>query len=374
MRKRIVWSLAIGSHALFSPLVPAQPRVTVDQKPKMDIAATTVSGEIVIEYPVGGARLSNGTIVIADLMAGALKFFSPTGQLVRTVGRRGSGPGEFMHPAWLGHCAPDSLFVWDLRLQRMSVITDAGITALRPDTARANLVASQPLTLACSRHGVFAYQPFARNSGPVRSMPGVVRGSAPVIIGRIHGTPNAMIDGVAAGELAVFGGGAGPRPLGKQTSLAVSANRLYVGTADSAFVSVFSHDGQLVGVVSVGGSARKPTQANFESAVNEIVSSIHGGNAETVRKGLLAVPIPDRMPPYNALFTDEDDRLWIVLSRGGDVETKLRVLSATGVDLGDVRIPMAITVFEIGRDYILAKYDANNGEPHVALFEIHIAR
>ncbi len=67
-------------------------------------------------YQMGGVSglvvLSDGRIVIADAMARNVRFFTPDGEHLVTVGRRGSGPGEFAGVTWLGStsAAPEGGF------------------------------------------------------------------------------------------------------------------------------------------------------------------------------------------------------------------------------------------------------------------------
>lgn len=43
---------------------------------------------------------TNGTILIADLSEGNVKVYSDSGRLLRTLGRKGDGPGEFRQPIY----------------------------------------------------------------------------------------------------------------------------------------------------------------------------------------------------------------------------------------------------------------------------------
>ena len=118
---------------------------------------------------------------------------------------------------------------------------------------------------------------------------------------------------------------------------------------------------------------RKPTKENTERAIDDIVAMVHGGNGNAVRNGLQSLGPPDRLPPYRALLTDVDGVLWALLSHPGDSTTRLNAMSDRGVILGSVEIPREITVFEIGRDYVLALYEESGGEPHVGLFRLRRA-
>lgn len=62
-----------------------------------------------------------GRIYVADDLSWNVVVFDAAGRLLRRVGRRGRGPGEFERPWYLAVDRYDSLFVWDGALARISV-------------------------------------------------------------------------------------------------------------------------------------------------------------------------------------------------------------------------------------------------------------
>ena len=61
----------------------------------------------------GLARLEDGRVAVLSRGNRQLYLFEPTGELSRTMGREGRGPGEFGGPAELQYLPPDTLAVWD---------------------------------------------------------------------------------------------------------------------------------------------------------------------------------------------------------------------------------------------------------------------
>ena len=59
------------------------------------------------------ARLDDGRVAVLSAGNRQLAIFTPSGQLVRTIGRAGRGPGEFTRPDYLQYFPPDTLAVWD---------------------------------------------------------------------------------------------------------------------------------------------------------------------------------------------------------------------------------------------------------------------
>ena len=109
-------------------------RFRIDSAPVVDIGG----GDPHAEFPQGVTvvRLRSGQIVVA--VRKELRWFDARGGWIRTVGRDGSGPGEFRQ---IDLIAPvgDSLLVYDFGLRRISAFDSAGRygrgqTLVDPDT------------------------------------------------------------------------------------------------------------------------------------------------------------------------------------------------------------------------------------------------
>ena len=84
----------------------------------------------------GVRRLRSGEIVVANNGAGALQIFGADGKYLRSVGRKGGGPGEFQQ-LWLFHLGPaDSLMAFDLA-KGFEIFDPAGKYARRMTYGRA---------------------------------------------------------------------------------------------------------------------------------------------------------------------------------------------------------------------------------------------
>ena len=67
-----------------------------------------------------------GRIYVLDRHAAELRIFSPEGNHLRSVGREGSGPGEYIAANGLEWLSPDSLLVIDQQGNRYTVLTKEG--------------------------------------------------------------------------------------------------------------------------------------------------------------------------------------------------------------------------------------------------------
>jgi hypothetical protein len=329
-----------------------------DTVPLLDIAGSTPSAGFVFALAAGATRLSNGVIVIADGIEDALLFFDPSGRPIRTVGRSGRGPGEFTQISWLGQCGPDSVVVWDRMLGRHTVIDSAGTVIRQYQPADPH-----PAVVACSRTGTFA-------ALGTPDMPAVATqtGQSPH-----YGAEMSLLDGSGAivRRLGLVPVGES-RPLGKLTQIAVSADRLYVGTQDSAFLDVLSLEGHRLATLPVGMPGRRVTLRHYERAADALVAFYPvADERKAMRDWVLKIPMPEYLPPYGPLFVAPEGTLWVQVSFPGDSATVLHAISGDGSRLAEVRLPREVRVFEIGRDYILGAYEEEEtGEPHVAMYRL----
>jgi hypothetical protein len=365
-RATTFWSLVFTLAAVD---VGAQQRWAVDTTPVVDIRGTTATGALQFGIATGATRLSSGTIAIADGSTLSVRFFSPTGQPTRSVGRAGQGPGEFRSIRWMGSCGSDSVYVWDLGSQRMSVIAGtSGEVARQFRIPAGDASGPRPFTVGCSRQRTFAYMtvPTTREATGVEH---VVRGSAPLVVTDGDGRVVRQVAAVASGEMGAIGGAGFPRPLGKNTSFALVGDRVFIGTADSAAIDEYLPDGSKR-TIRWTAPERPATQKHMDEAIDEITGMAPPAARERATASLRQIAMPKLLPPYSALLPDVDGAVWIVQSFPGDPTTSLRAVRPGGEVVASVELPRALTVFEIGRDYILGGYEDAAAEPHIAMYRL----
>ena len=348
----------------------AQQRWTVEPTPIVDIHGGTAAGEPMFASAIAGTRLSNGTIVIGDALGSTIRFFDPGGKPVRTVGRRGSGPGEVQMLTWLGRCAADTVFAYDRRQARMLVVSPSGEVVRQYRVPAEETPGPAPAMLACNGAGTFAM--IVDGPGPVSSEDDldIMRRRGALWIVGVDGRIASTADTVTLGEFIVIGGGGAPRPLARATTLAMSHDRIWVGTADSASVRSYGLDGRSARSIPAGVAGRRTTPAHYEAAVDAILASAPPQARDRMRPVMMEWRAPSTLPPYSAIRTDTEGNLWVVSSPPGSSAVELRASAPDGRTLGDLRIDLPLTVFEIGRDYVLGTYEDAGGEPHVVLLRL----
>jgi hypothetical protein len=378
---------AIGLVVLFAVPSHAQSAWRADLVPVLDLSSDSKAGTVLFAKVSGATRLSNGTIVIADGSDNALHYFDATGKPLRTAGRTGSGPGEFRTIIWMGQCGPDSLHVWDLNQGRMSVFSANG-TFVRDYTPHADTSRSSTpvMTISCSTRGVLAFQAQPVNKSPISAkdpehptrQERVMKVTAPVAVATSDGKVTRLLGDRPGGAWYQILGGHFPLPLGATTYVAVANNVTYVGTSDSmASIGVFATGGSN-GTIRLGGAPRRVTQAHRDHAVAALVGLIPGQAPARLRKqaadSLNVSPMPATLPPFTGLWGDADGVLWVQTSVAGDPDTRLRAFGTNQKIVGEITLPANVTVYEIGRDYILGAFADADDVPHLGMFRLHRGR
>lgn len=352
---------------------PRMPMWPVDPSPSLVLPSDGPESPtpFEIELPVAGLLLSDA-VAIADGLAPAVHVFDRSGTLLRSVGRRGDGPSEFQSISWLGACGGDSVYAWDFVRQRMAVVDAAGSVARtfrmpnRPDAG------APPAAVACSRRGQFAY--LARPDLVAQARDdAIVPILADLFVANSDGSVERIRSGIALAEFVVRIGQY--RPLGRQTHIALAPDRIYVGTADSAMVDAFDYSGLHVASIAVWSNSRTPTRRHLEEAVREHTQWVaEAGIRKRIGDLLMAQPLPESLPPYTDLFVDPLGDLWVLLTVPGDSTTNLRVIAPDGRVRGDVLVPTAMRVFDIGESEILGSAPDSAGAPRVVLYRFQRGR
>lgn len=89
------------------------PGAPVDLEPILRVGVAEGPDELVFGQISGAVAHGDGRTYVLDRQANELRIFSPEGEHMRTVGRQGSGPGEYIRANGLQWAADDVLMVVD---------------------------------------------------------------------------------------------------------------------------------------------------------------------------------------------------------------------------------------------------------------------
>ena len=79
-----------------------------------------------LDWTAGLARLADGRVATLSFTNKQVFIFEPSGELSRTIGRAGEGPGEFGIPEGMQYLPPDTLIVWERFMTAIHYFDTAG--------------------------------------------------------------------------------------------------------------------------------------------------------------------------------------------------------------------------------------------------------
>jgi hypothetical protein len=354
---------AIGVLGLLPCVGPAQDIRLRSTAPVVTITSTVAGGDSVLFGGVINAtRLGDGTIVVADPFTPALLYFDRAAHLLVRAARRGGGPGEFGRIGWMGQCARDTIFAFEQA--RIEVFSSRG-RYLRTIETGGHL----PGQLFCGPTGAIAAVGAGNWGLPGAS--GVRRITAAAWLFGTDGTLVRDLGDVPVTDAAWDGANWTPVPLGRQMFMTVDGADVILGAAESALLSTSSRSGGWAPGPSLGTLAtRDPTDEELDAGVLGLLALAPNRHAKALHDMLLRLPRPKGMPAYNRLLADGAGRVWAQLSVVGLAPTRLRWVDRRTGRTGDLEIPAALTVQEVGRGYLLAIEELPSGEQRVVEYAL----
>lgn len=389
MRHMLGAIITLGPAVLLPAALFAQsPRVQVNATPSLTIAATTEAGELRFATAAWATRLPSGEIAVADVGESSIRIIGTNGELARTLGRRGAGPGEYRLPIWVGTCGGNALTVWDAsaRVSRYS----AAASATETPVTRTIGEGAQSLTAACATDGHLA---LLQGLAPRRDIPPVLTGESPfggpyqvveMSAGLVRvdsaGSARTVRESIshgqwAMGQISPQGGmGALPRPLSASTSFTFSGDILVIADGATGSVTGVAADGREAFRFSAAIAARKPGADDYARAATSAVAMVPAQLRENAVKLVNAIPQPEALPQFWRVLADPDGLIWLVTSPQGAAQTQFRVYSRSGQLLAEPRVNGAFEPFEVGAAHLLGKRENADGEDEVVLLWVTRAR
>jgi hypothetical protein len=313
-------------------------------------------------YQVTGAvGLPGDRVVVANGGRMELLFFDGNGSLLRRVGGRGGGPGEFQSLEWLSRFGSDSILALDVLGHRVSFFDLEGnlgrSVRLEPN---AQIPFPRPV-------GFFADGSFLATQGTFR-----LGGDPPA---RAERTPELLFryeaDGITVIKLGTFPGPEwvivpiGPvgralerrrRPFGRTTVFAAAEDRFYVADNETYEIRMYSITGQLQQIVRKRSAPLSLADSDIRTFEDSALAAADAMSKRQMRALFENLPRPPNTFPAFApdIQIDTDLNLWIREStRPGDRRSEWSVFTAAGEFLGTLEMPPGLEVLEIGPDYVL---------------------
>jgi hypothetical protein len=354
----------------------AQATWVIERTPILDASGVASNSTVTFGNAAGGTRLSDGRLLIADRSENSIRIIDATGKLLQSVGRTGDGPGEFRSMVWAGRCGADSLLVWDYARRQATMIGSNGAIARQFAVPAVGDSALPAFQFSCSPRGAIAYRSAPRPSrGAMNPQnPNVIGVVAAVYRIRSDGSVAQRLGEIPAGEVVPMvspsgGRGAAPRPLGRTSAVASLDDAVVISSADSASLAIVRGDGR-ASHHALPIVLRSPTREEFEEAIRATAAMAPAPAQQAMAEQLKTVPMPERLPAISGLSVDSEGLVWVQTTPPGAKTLDFLVMQSDGKVVARAQVPRGITVFEIGRDYVLGGYTDDGDEPHVVMYRL----
>lgn len=349
----------------------------LSRMPQADIGVLEGSPEQQLFDVYDATRTPDGRIVVANSGTFELRFYSSEGDHLLSVGGEGDGPGEFRSLSLIDAVGKDSIYVWDQRAMRVSVLDMSGRFA-RSFNLTAPEERSFPRYWTSLQDGSVLVQVSSVSEGMPEDRT-VGQSSTTLMHYNSEGQP---LDSVTVVEnepyyRVVHPGGGGisffPLPFAPSSSWAVAGTQIHVGTGQTYEVHTFDARGHLTRILRAPVAPPRVTDAIMKSYVAARLDASTGDEEwkDLLRSVYADIPQPKFASVFDALATDVDGRLWIRRTpMPGDTLTRWDVFDRDGRPVARTLIPASLRVREFGSDYVLALRRGDFDAEQVVLFRL----
>lgn len=355
MRLRLAALLFVVAPAALS----AQARWTIVPKPIFDVGGETDDTLTMLGDIAGVARLPNGDVIAADRQTFTLYQFAPTGAYRKSIGRKGSGPGEFNSILAMMRCG-DSLIVREWTPGGRWQLLTLGGKAVRTVPQETPTGETAPYLLACNPAGRTISSGWGKRPDDLKSDQKVFRLTVPFWLGSTANEAITVVTKLPAGDRFSPDNrrGHGPLPFGREPAVAIGRDRVYIGTADSFAIAVHDLAGKRIGTITRPYAPVRVTAADIER-YKDLERARELGlrpnePLDRFEKSLAEKEFAKTFPAYAKILVDADDHLWVQsYPKVSSATVTWFVFSPKGAAVAQVDLPRELVVSEIGRDYIL---------------------
>lgn len=322
----------------------------------------------------GGAVLSDGRVAVMDGALAELRIYSPAGEHIRTLGRKGSGPEEFQSPTLAGRLPGDTLVVFDSERRWLALVhPDGGFGR--------SFILGEEAGSFVSALGLLGSEALAFGGGMFFSSEegfpqGLTRTNSTYGTVALDGSAGMTLGEIPAAEMWAESKEGSFRalliPFGKVTAAAAGPERFYLGTNEAWDIRVFDPRGALVARIRTDRVPASVTGTLRDAFMEERLSEADDEASRTaIRAEFRDIPFPRTVPHYGFIRVDALGHLWVRdPSLPGESIPRYAVFAPGGQLLGTLALPDRAFPLEIGADYVLGRVTDEMDVESVALYPL----
>jgi hypothetical protein len=320
---------------------------TVSDSP--DVSVGAAEGEELF-WVQGAGQFRDGSFAVANAGTHELRFFARDGTLQHSTGREGAGPNEFLSFRWL-RIRGDSLMVFDLQNQRLSILDQAGrfvrlvsVAGLgqRGFSEVIGVFDNGSMLVATHESAGDRLEPgmrqIFRRYNVLRPDTSVAR-LQPLFLG------DEFVERIADGYIMMA------MPFGRVAATAVAGNDWLYTAGTEYRVEQFDEQGRLRSIYVYPQQPPAVTQQDLEAFLPErLRQSVDPPRLERIYRKM---PLPERMPAYRELITDRDGNIWAAVHPGASTRRCWHVYQPTPKSFAVICLPNQFDLYDAGSDYVL---------------------
>lgn len=307
----------------------------------------------VVLYGIVAAReLSDGRLAVLSRGSEEVLIFTESGALDMTIGREGSGPGEFVDPIELLILQGDSIVVWDWDLNRISLFDASGslVRTIAPDP---------PVAVPTGGFGALG-DGFVIASHQVMQFfegPDFTPQYLQLLAYDSRGELTDTVATLPFGSLAIVNPEAnlmGSPTFEPEGMFASSGSAVYTSDGASPEVAIRGLDGRVSRLVRWRSPDRAVFRSDIETYRESRLAGLEGGFLELIRDQLDRVPTADVFPTASAVALGSQGDLWVRrYVRPSAATAEWWRFDGNGAFRCALGMPLDWTVMEFGRSSVL---------------------
>ena len=345
----------------------------IGPEPLVSIGQREGEAPYLLERVFGARMLSDGRIVVGDEGPKELRVFDPQGIHLETWGGRGEGPGEFGGgQLWgMARLPGDSIVVWEYFFPEVTVFGPDGefVRRFMPEGSRFDEDRWR------SRH--FWVRRVSRDGWILGGQDVVRNDPAEFAVWDSEGSFLRSL-GTHPGREAIREEGPEPREMEpvtffRSTRLGFWGGQILISNNRRHEHRAYTLDGSLARIVRLDRAPRAPTRAHIEAMIEDELSWIPADETRRLaerRRELRDQTVAEHLPAFDYYRVDALDHLWVFEYEAPGEETPgslAAIFDPDGRVLGYFEVPEALSILEIGADYVLGLVRDEFGVPTVQL-------
>lgn len=318
------------------------------------------------ESPVGYAPLRgithahllpSGDLAVADGEGAQILIFGPDGGFLRSVGRRGEGPGEFRSPYFASSHRGDSLLVFNL--YRSAIVYDSEGRFGRSFVPGGLAGESQGVPKGAYGDGTLLFMQY--QFGQEQPQPGIRRSKVALV--RVNDAGEVIQDFGMFDEQTVSGG---PQRYlyGPWAHMTAGSDALWYSPGDRIDVERHALSDGSLRRIRLPLPSRAVTPADMEAEKAMLMERFRGRpEAAGVERSYENAVLAPVFPAHGALVVDEANHLWVSEYRpwAERVPTPWHVFDPEGRYLGAVVMPAGLYVDQIVGNQVVGRHTDEDG-------------